>query len=333
MFTVKFNFKREYVNKQNEIFPYQVFALEESEVEEYKNKVDMKVYNYYEIEEDGFTVYPLFPKEDSPFKTDELIVGGEFPENNDELLISDVLSDSLKDKGVPGSTIEIQGTEYNISGVVKTDDFNEQERKLHYSNRYYPQEPEKNVYMLYDKISAIIDETEPEDGEYMVKVFANDLYTNGYYEELFGELGDYGTNKNDIDNETAYPIYLADTGFVALVFILIIVVLFVIAYISLELFHRKREIGYLQYFGVKKSRIIYCMSMRYISQVLFSTIMAIILFHIGTNIIMVKEHMNFNLQFDLWGIILFGIVISTTLAIGLPLQKYMRKDAIELVKE
>lgn len=327
--TVELNFKNQYVKKKSEKMPCQVLAVDEESVPELLKKINMKVYDYYEIQEDDFTVYPLFPKEDSIYKNDALIKEGNFPKNENEILITDKFAEQLGENGEKGKTLKIKEKEYTISGIVYTDTKNAQTARA--VSEYEPQNPAREVLMMYDEISKLTDAQENPKGTVMIHVYADDLYTNHYYEKVFDDLGAYGTWKSWIDNETAYPLYLADTGVIGVCMVEVILVLFLIAHVSLVLFQKQSEIGYLQIFGVKKSRIAFCIGERYWKYVLEAGILATILFQIGKYLILRNTGMDYGISFEVWLLFYINLIVATCLVVGIPMQKYMRKNVIDLI--
>ena len=331
------NFETEYINFYSRTVPSETLSVLPSQYEIIKEKYNVTKYDNYVIHTKDYSVLPLFEKEQSGLAYGNMIEFGAFPSKANEVLVNQYFSNSILNisdyQNAIGKYIVINNTKYYISGVLSPIDADNIE--LYYSNTYYQQEDiEENsdddkpyVYMPYDSISKIgTIENKP-----TIMITIDNLYENEYYHELRnimeGEVSNWDVNIKNISEMLELVIYILAA---LIIFIMFISFAFQWNEIKLNLFYRRKELGWLQLFGLSKKKIVnYLISERLItcvSAILISTI----LFHIMA-LVLISLHIN--IFIPLWQIailifILLGYNILLTLA---TVKSTLKKDIIKLI--
>ena len=333
------NFETEYINFYSRTVPSETLSVLPTQYEIIKEKYNVIKYDNYVIHNKDYSVLPLFEKEQSGLAYGNMIEFGAFPSKNNEILVNQYFSKSVLNisdyQDAIGKYIVINNTKYYISGVLSPIDADNIE--LYYSNTYYQQEDiEENsdddkpyVYMPYDSISKIgTIENKP-----TIMITIDNLYENEYYHELRnimeGEVSNWDVNIKNISETLELVIYILAA---LIIFIMFISFAFQWNEIKLNLFYRRKELGWLQLFGLSKKKIVnYLISERLIASI-SAILISNILFHIIVLVLIFSLHIN--IFVPVWQIailifILLGYNILLTLTtVRSTLKKYNQLNYI-----
>ena len=336
-FAVQHNFKSETIRRYMGQYPSEMIVLmwsgAGSRIEAKYGEIDQ--YESYSIRTDEYVCSRLLPKEDSVLAYGNLIKYGKFPEKEYEVLVSYwtavyMESEETVDKCID-KKINIEGTEYTIVGVVADiDNDPDVDRELYNSDVVYLNEDVINVYIPYDTIKqngeigdSIVTMAKVE-GLYEDEEMYNDIKYNinmGYISNLDTRISEM---QQSIDS-------VAKVVFVAFIVVAFMAALFIKNDIEVDLFYRRKELGYLQIFGVRKKTIWLQLVFEKMIKNTISMLIAVMLYYILA--IAVKNIWDIN-GFITAGHILavLGIELGFTLvSVLLPIRKYMRKDVLELI--
>ena len=231
-------------------------------------------YEFYRFEEDGRNAYYLPEKPLSVFMVDDKIAYGHYPENPREILIGSAVARSLSEqKGKGGEPEEIllsefvfRGETFRISGILSPAD-----GTFRYDWYYRKADIDSDIFIPYETIKMM---GEPQECDYI----------NGYCPNLPDNriLMSRLSGANDYYREGDYLEYQAD-GYVRYALLVLAAVsfvssLFLVSILKTELSFRKKEIGYLQIFGLSRKRVSAMLRREYLLKFTASAVLAIPMF-------------------------------------------------------
>jgi len=333
--SIKMNFYDEYIKITMKDYPYYAINLDEYVYEDLKEKDKYIVYENYTYQSDLFTAHALLPYEDSNFKIPHTLEYGTFPKNKDEIIvnksyITSVLN-TLDYSSSLGTTIKIKNREFKITAITTDDP--EFEYFVKHANTYYSETYGPQVFIDYDIMKEIGEITHPKFGRKMYKYIGNkNIYNDNYFDKDKLMLSDiYSTYENKIGNIVCVPNMYADIAIIALAILSLIGFLFIYNKLTLNLFYRQKEFGYFMAFGLPKKRIQFIVLYEYISNIIKTLFISVILYYIVGLIINIKFNMDLLISPLIIILISILILLYTLLVIILPLRKYLKKDIYKLM--
>lgn len=255
--SVQQNFGREYTKIVAQQYPSNVFSLVNNEYEDLKDKYPFVLYKNYTLSEPGVTCMPLLEKENSGLSYDSVIEFGTFPKENNEIIISRPYAENrlhtTNYSSCVGREVKLSGKAYVIAGVLsKLTSSNQQ--NLVYCNSYYQKEDAENlVFIPYETLQKIGHEI-PEKTK-MVRLdglYEHPEYYQNLRSDLNGAISVWDAKILDAQEIVQIVFYVI---LAAVLIAAAIALLFLKNEIQLELYYRRKEIGYLQIFHVEKRRI------------------------------------------------------------------------------
>ena len=340
-----FNYRRELIKNNFENKTYHVIDVGKDKVDKIKEYYKIKkTYNNYTFDVDGYAVYPLFDYEDSIFKEDNVIFLGNFPKDENEVLVnaqfarSHFVVDGLVNyDNALGSELNIDGKKYVISGLVGEDNINVSD--LYKNTQFY-----LNIYgsdgsvlpaifMNYDELSKI---GTLKDDIVMISFDAKDLENiyekNDFNQSLFYDSNSYMAYQNKISQvyvKTESPTKVA----IILCFILMILsFFFMINEVSLNIYYKKREIGHLQLLQYSKSDVEIILIVQYLLNITVNIIIGILIYLLAVYYINKKYNLFLLLQFKQFLIIILLLYIYNYLIILFSIRKITKQNVIDLIK-
>ncbi len=331
------NFEEEYIKFYSKNVPSESFAITEDDYSTLIQKFNLNRYENYVIRNNDYTVYSLLDKQHSGIAYGNVIETGKFPSNKNDVLINQsYLKNILKSSDstqVIGKKVIINNCDFYISGVIGNL-IDNTDYELFYSNTYYQfadseyESSEACIYMPYESIS-LIGEIEKKP---TVMVTLDGLYDNNFYTTLRELLeDDISIWDVKIQNISEMLKLIIDILSVLILFILVISFAFQWNEIKLHLFYRKKELGWLQLFGLNKNLIIkYLISERLITCV-SAIILCVFLFY--TLAISLNVFCNVNIFIALWKVLsLISLILMYNILLTFTTARSMLKcDIIKLI--
>ena len=257
--SVQNNIAGEAVRRYCKTKPVDILVFPTALLQDYPQKDKLVIYDYYVAREDGITANYLMPKEYSVLALPGAIAVGGFPEIQKEVLISEALAREISGTGrikdAVGQVLSFMGLDLTVSGVIDNikGDFRYDMYYAFGSDGKPVLMDQKHIFMDYDLLAAVGNK------------YAN-TYTMCIAEGLSGnvalqkELRSYGVDYFNSWFWEAEELRQNATFISGLVYAVILVLflicsLFIVASLKTELFYRRREMGYLQVFGLSKKRV------------------------------------------------------------------------------
>ena len=270
--TLQNSFQQEYIRFIEDKYPtdlFQLTAYANAEIDE-SIKNNITIYEHYSATENGICTLYLPAKKDSVLSISGMIEYGNFPTNDNEILVSheyaiEEYSEEDIEKCV-GRTISFRGKQFVISGVLYSFDMDLQvsgrnESFVSYfdSDLYYRRQRGKIIFISYNVLAQIGEIQVETSGTYQgsrmasyPRLFQNeDILT--FLRNCYNGYANY-FDQMIVDKQTTLDM-------ISLIILTIFIVCFVLAciflntQIQIELFYRRKEMGYLQIFGLSKKFI------------------------------------------------------------------------------
>ena len=334
---VQANFSREYLRFIKDEYPLDITCFTAEQLEGFRYKDKLKIYKCYTASDRDYTAYYLPDEKDSIFRIKGLISHGEYPKNDHEIIASNALlaayfGDSDSYSGYVGKKVIFLGEEFTVSGTLDSTD-GDIEFYLAADHNYTQLRRTVNckaVFVPYETLKRI--------GEEQSTLFITCVYDGLYEDEdARAELEKVRDEKDPNSfyasiEESQQTLDHITVIFVIILFIVYITAcIFMLTVIGTELFYRKRELGYLQIFGLNKKRITILVFSEYFIKITASLACAVVLY--AATVIIYALLFGSVLIFDL----LFTVVIIASL-FGVYLvfayfriSRFFRKRIIDLI--
>lgn len=353
--TLQNSFKQEYMRFLLEKYPTDAFTISALNLDGFEYKDKINVYEYYTASEGDTKALYLADRKDSVLAVEGMIQYGEFPKNKNEVLISNELAKSMLGKNESavryvGKKLTFMGKEFTVSGVlyslgesggVDTEDGRcENFINYLYEDVYYFRISGNIIFIPYESFAEL---TEPQkyiyaDGTEMVRAYYRGLLLDADMLEALNKCKFSGTFMSGINVFEAEVLSEQDSlDDITYMFFLVFIVCFIIAclfmssQIQMELFYRRKELGFLQIFGLKRKRILKLIMSGYMLKIVASFVMAAVLFAACTAgyLLATGHFIFFNVTHTL--IVLVCVFVFYIITVLLTTLKFLRKDIIKLV--
>lgn len=254
--TLQRNFGQEYFRRIRGRYPMDMIILHSSEYERFPYKDQLVLYDRYTAREGEVHAYHLLREKDSVLGIDGMISAGSFPKTAREILVSqDYVNAFYGPKtelnSVLGKQVRFKNTDFFISGVL-TDLREETAQNNVNADIYYRWKIEENsIFIPYETLKTIGKKQEPD--EFLLGVLdglADNREVLGFLRENLPNQ--FYSNIQDAQRTLNIVTYL----FTAVLLVSYVTAcIFMVSIVQTELFYRKKELGYLQIFGLPKGRI------------------------------------------------------------------------------
>jgi len=352
--SIQNSFKKEYLRVLVDKYPTDSFDIQKDALDCFKYKNKINVYEYYVGLENDVTALYIAEKKDSVLNIEGMLQVGCFPEKENEVIVTEgyIISKMKGDEDslnqYLGTKIMFSGKEFVISGITysldeSSENYLESERffTYFYTDVYYTYATDSTIFIPYKTIKTMY---EPQN----CYIGDNELRTEmvrGYYRDLFDDNEMLqvlrGCFNSEVINSYDKEIHSAENTVdsVIKIFLLVLIVCFIVAcvfmnsQIRVELFYRRKELGYLQIFGVSKIKIYWIVYVGYILKLVIAMILAIPIYFIiiwGYHMY-TGSYIIFNIQHII--MIVACIVIFYSVTIFLGIFKFMRRSIIKLINE
>lgn len=338
--TLQENFQEIYIKTVKSNYPVEAFNISQSELDSFDHKDKVKLYEYYYIEDNDNVAYYLASKEESVLGIEGMIEFGHFPQDEREVIISNELAKSLDEKNPDkciGKNISFAGKEFIISGVLFS--FNDNERGknasesfLSYLNSdiYYQRIEGKILFIPYETIKTMSSPMEAKSFRGVYKGLYNDLdVVESLRESLIS--GVINVFDEEIMSSESTLEGIADLLIIVVCVCFGISCIFMSSQIQIELFYRRKEIGYLQIFGLTKKKIKHLIFMGYFYKIMAAILIASIMYAIVSIIcsVLLQATLLFNV---LHMIALIGAMMVFYFAfVYVTICRFVRKNIVSLI--
>lgn len=325
--SMKLNFKQAYIEFMNNKYPFDTVYLNEKLYQNIFNKDEIKIYNNYNFVENNIDYLTLLPKGETVLSNNEYILDGRFPSSFNEVLINDEYFNNHYnyDKLIGTEKLNIRENEYDIVGIITKD--RNLLNDVYSTNSYYDDNLNEKVFIPYESIIKVSEKNEVNN----LMVTFNDLYGDEKMLDQLSSLGFVNCWDNKIENITYSLNLFTDLFFAALSILSLISFIFIANQIILSLHYRKREIGYLQLFGVKKSRIKKLVLYEYFYKYICSIIISLVIFVIFCILLNSFIHINMFIPIKYLLMMITIILVYCYLIIMIPLYMYISKSIKKLI--
>ncbi len=337
--SLKLNYTREYVNSNKRHYPYMFISVSDygrsvaPQVNDIVNSDDFIAYDNYIYSDNNYTIYPIYDYDAVNFNVDGVLECGRTPKNNNEVLVDhgyveDVLNKTNEE--ALNTNITINNKDYVIVGIV-TD---EEVVPWQYAWNFLYHDIEKDVvFMMYDELKEFGTTIIPKLKMYKY-VGKEDIFNHDsiYYKNFIQDPeSSYYLLDNKITNLTDAANIFAEILLLIILVIGVIILVFIANQMRLNLFYRKKELGYLQIFGIRKSQLLYVLYFEYLYDILKEIVLSIILYYIGIVVIKLITGYNFLISFKYVVLFAICVVIYVIIALIVPITLYLRKSISKLI--
>ena len=283
------SFAKEALRYYAKRYPVDLAGFTKEQYEKFSHKEWLTVYDYYEAEENGLTAYYLMPQEDSVLNVDGMLEAGHFPAEKDEVIITqetaEILFPGVSFADCVGRTFGFCGRTWTVSAVTipQKATFNEHFRV----DLYYMRVNKTAVFIPYETLKTFTEKKEnpvyPGSLMCVVRGMAKDEEKRQAVEDaLFVKIpgmeeGQKGwanlyLQKIDIRKDEIDQVMKV---FYAVFFTMcLLICLYMVSVIRTELFYRRKELGYLQIFGLPKEAVLQMLWGEHLVRVIAAFILA-----------------------------------------------------------
>lgn len=341
--TVQKNFETEYLRMLGNEYPLDMIVFNPSEYDRFPYRDRVRIYENYTAYDGDVSAYYLLNKRASVFCVKGMIEYGEFPSSDTEILVSQeyvrsAFGDGKDMKSCVGKTILFKGKTLTISGVITDVSGNsESARNFNYDSYYHInlRNKDKNlIFIPYDTISRIGEAQYVKEG-YFVTSYDGLLKDGEAYRALRSAMGNRNPNEfyrkissvqRSIDNITGTFVIVLAVSFV-------ISCIFMVSVISSELFYRKKELGYLQIFGVSRKKVCVLISAEYLLKLLISLVCSVATYFIIALMygVFAGNFVTFNILFAAGIISAMSVIYMLTVFVSARI--FLRKSVFDLIYE
>jgi len=329
--SLKQNFKSEYNNYLKRMYPLNTIFISLDTYNLLSNETEIRKYDNYSFMKDNVEYLPLLPKDETILSNTKYIQRGKFPSNSSEILVNnEYLEDVMNENGFQlNDSIFIGETELKIVGIINSNEIYLED--IYNTNYYYNLTHSPQVFIPYEKIKKISTSTPTESK--MVMVTFKNLYSDDDLYELIIAEGNQNCWNEKLNNISYSLNVFLDIFFISLAAIFIILFIFIANQILLNLLYRKRELGYLQLFGITKKRIKRILFIEYSLKYMPSLLSAIILHCICA--ILINKYLSFNFVISFQYLILITLIslLYCYFVMFIPLKIFLKKSIKALIYE
>lgn len=325
--SLKLNFKQAYIEYMNNKYPFETVYINKNVHLNLLNKNEITIYNNYNFTENNIDYLTLLPEGETILSNNEYIYDGRFPVSTNEVLVNDKYFSNHYNYDTLNGTekLSIRNKDYNIVGIITKD--RNLLNDIYSTNSYYSDDLNDKVFIPYDSIKEISDVIDSDS----LMVTIHNLYKNETMNNQLLSFGFVNCWNNKIESITYSLSLFTDLFFAALFVLSIISFIFIANQIILSLHYRKREIGYLQLFGVKKSRISKLIIYEYFYKYIFSIIISLVIFIIFCILLSISMNINMFIPIKYLLVLLALIMLYCYLIIIIPLRIYVSKSIKQLI--
>lgn len=325
--SLKINFQKQYILYLGHKYPFKTISLTKENYESLIQNYSFESYENYYLIDKGIEYYILLPKDETIISKKKYIKIGEFPKNDSEVLVNSIYFDEyLKKEDIGKRYIDINNYKLKIVGVLNDETYYLED--IYESNKYYEKNNKAQVFVPYYEMKEISN-NKIKESEYVLSTIYN-LYENDNLLQQVKYSGDYYWDKKISSISYTLDEFL-NVFIIAIISVGILSFVFITNQIILSLYYQRKEIGYLELFGLKKKRVFRIISFEYYIKYFLSIIIALSIFLIIVLLIYITLKLNFSIKPLFLIIILIILLTYCYLLVLFPLKKIMKKSIKELI--
>ncbi len=325
------NFYSDSLNKITYDFPVEVISINEDDFQSIKNEVDYEILNYYRLENsNGSYLGMLFNEEDSILRNRKIFEAGGYPSSKNEVVITKEyamgnydIDDSID---LIGETINFENYTFTIAGVIDTS--SEVGNYFTVENCHYSNSDNSGIYATREVIMEIGEQVN--NGCITLKV--NNLYSDSNILKILRSKNISLFWDGYLNNTRSSLEMISLLVVIIICFVMLISFIFIGNQISIKMFYRRKEVGYMQLFNVSKNRIrvLFVIEnvMNFAISVIASFIFVVLIYTFVNHYV---SHNTIPSIFVITSIYLF-LFSYVVLLVLRPINKTLRKEVIELIR-
>lgn len=256
---IRTNFSGEYARFLSTRYPMELLCLPEGCAEQFSQGQKLTVYDRYTLEESNVHAYYLPQEADSVFSIAGMIQFGRFPRENTEILVSAEFLATRFPGEMPGDClgkpVEFAGKQFTICGICADLDRGKAADLL-FQDLYYRRSIRENpIFIPYATLSVI---GHLQESKYVMASYRGLLGDEAACAELTRLC--YEQTPAVFHDRIRQAQWAVDA--LSRIFTLVLVVcfasgcVFMVAIVHTELYARRRELGYLQIFGLSRAYVV-----------------------------------------------------------------------------
>lgn len=335
--TLSDNFRSEFEKYSARDQVTDLFWVNPEQIDELRALVPgIRVYENYTCEENGIICLPLFDKKDSVFALSDMIARGKFPENDSEVLVTAAYSIKFPKTKI-GDTVSWKNKNYTVSGILYSAEpqSDEPRNKLfvsHYRLSPYYRETLTSaaILMPYGEISSV----NPVTDSGSIAASYPDLFDHKDVLKTIREFrGGDAVNSFEVSlNDLSQTVRIISVLLIAVFLVcFIIVCVFLRTNIEIELYSRRKEIGFLQIFGVGKKWIKKALFYEYLIKFTSSVVIGFAAYMLCSAVYSLAVSRFVIIHAVSAAVIICGTGIIYLLTVIIAVGKYMKTSTVELI--
>lgn len=268
--TVGTCFSREAIRLYARNFPMDLVMMTPEQYRDFDHKDWLSVYDYLTAEDKGVTAYYLMPEQDSVFRVKGMLLCGQFPQKEEEVVLSQKAAQILFPErdfaACVGQSFSFCGRNWRVSAIAAEYDAASEENYM--ADAAYWSVEEAAVFVPYESLRMFAEVQMPPSG-YLMAV-ARGISEDAVKRAAVEDAISYHSPIPDEEDQRSYAnLYYSEIDeyqkrideimmhvYAVIVLVSCLVCLYVISVIRMELFYRKKELGYLQVFGLSKKKVL-----------------------------------------------------------------------------
>lgn len=273
----------EYIKFMQNKYPMDIIVLQEPYFEKFEYKNQLKKFDKYIATENSIYAYGLLNKKDSVMNIDGMIVYGNFPLNDYEIITSqDFIKyyfNSEKYEQFIGAKIIFNDKEFTVSGILNDLNLSQIQENINADVYYRHDIKEISIFIPYNTIKTFGEKVKT---DFQIYIYDNLSDNKNVLSSIRKLLKDDQPNQfySDIEDSMHTVNIISVVLFIILILCFSISCIFFSSVIQTELFYRKKEVGYLQIFGLTKQRIIKNLFAEYLIKIAVSFFLSIVCYNI-----------------------------------------------------
>ncbi len=247
-----------------------------------RQRYDVRVYYNVSDCENGVLFLPLFDKKDSIFALPDMIKNGSFPSTANQVIVSAAYAEAFPET-IISSPITYRGKQFVISGILYPTDpspvegRNEKFVSFYRLNPFYRETlAEPAVLIMYDELASMNQTEHTDPYEKVAFSYPNLLNSKTVLEEIRNITGNVNQFYKDMADLQTTVQNVSLLLFAVYIICFAVSCVFIKSNVSLELYLRRKELGYLQIFGVRKSWLTRAVFYEYIASFMTSAFFGIV---------------------------------------------------------